>query len=185
MFNRMENGRWYCANGPNLASLLRLAQPHWAGGPSRPNRGSALGQRRRWRRPCRLRLASGGDGKGGALGRHGDVVNSIRGQQGGVAHRGNCSTAVGGRPEGNGGGGGVRGRWSTARSAGRWYTVARCSWRLWGPRRGTRGSATWWLDGGRTRQRSGGDRREEERLFTGDQALFIAGRGGGRRAARW
>jgi hypothetical protein len=34
----MENGRWYCANGLNSAGLLRLAQPLWAGGPSRPNR---------------------------------------------------------------------------------------------------------------------------------------------------
>jgi hypothetical protein len=31
------------------------------------------------------------------LGRHGDVVNSIREQRGGVAHRGGCSTAVGRR----------------------------------------------------------------------------------------
>jgi hypothetical protein len=34
----MENDRWYCANGPNSAGLLRLAQPLWAGGPSRTNR---------------------------------------------------------------------------------------------------------------------------------------------------
>jgi hypothetical protein len=36
-----------------------------------------------------------------------------------------------------------------------------------GSSEGDRGGATWWLDGNRTRQRSGGDRREEERLFTG------------------
>jgi hypothetical protein len=30
------------------------------------------------------------------------MVNSIRGQRGGVAHRGGCSTAVGGQPEGIG-----------------------------------------------------------------------------------
>jgi hypothetical protein len=34
-----------------------------------------------------------------ALRRHGDVVNSFRGQRGGVAHRGGCSTAMGGRPK--------------------------------------------------------------------------------------
>jgi hypothetical protein len=34
----MENGRWYCANGPNSAGLLQLAQPLWVGGPSQPNR---------------------------------------------------------------------------------------------------------------------------------------------------
>jgi hypothetical protein len=108
------------------------------------------------------------------------VVNSIRGQRGGVAYRGDCSTAVGGRPEGNGG----RGRWPTARGTGRWYTATRCSWRRRGARRGTGGGATWWLDGGGTRRHSGGDGREEERLFTGGQAPFIAGRGGGRRAAQ-
>jgi hypothetical protein len=32
-----------------------------------------------------------------------------------------------GRPEGNGGGGGVWGWWSTTRGAGRLYTAARCS----------------------------------------------------------
>jgi hypothetical protein len=37
-----------------------------------------------------------------------------------------CSTVRCGRPEGNGGGGGVRGWCSTARSAGRLYTVAQC-----------------------------------------------------------
>jgi hypothetical protein len=35
--------------------------------------------------------------RGSALGRHGDVVNSFGGQRGGVAHRGGCSTAMGGR----------------------------------------------------------------------------------------
>jgi hypothetical protein len=36
---------------------------------------------------------------GAALGRHGDVVNSFRGQRGGVVHRGGCSTVVGGQPK--------------------------------------------------------------------------------------
>jgi hypothetical protein len=35
--------------------------------------------------------------RGAALGRHGYVVNSFWGQWGGVAHRGGCSTVVGGR----------------------------------------------------------------------------------------
>jgi hypothetical protein len=48
------------------------------------------------------------------------VVNSIRGQWGGVAHQGGCSRAVGGRSEGNGSGGGVwsDGRWLTVREGG-------------------------------------------------------------------
>jgi hypothetical protein len=37
------------------------------------------------------------------------------------------STARCGRSEGNGGGGGVRGWWSTAHGVGRLYTAARCS----------------------------------------------------------
>jgi hypothetical protein len=45
------------------------------------------------------------------LGRHDDVVNSIREQRGGVAHRGGCSTAVGRR-------GSVRRGWPTV--AGDW-----------------------------------------------------------------
>jgi hypothetical protein len=89
-----------------------------------------------------------------------------------------------GRPEGNDDGGGVRGRWSMAHGAGRWNTAVRCSWRRQGAQRGTGGDATRWLDGGGTRQHSGGDGREEERLFTVGRAPFIAGRGGGRRAAR-
>jgi hypothetical protein len=50
-------------------------------------------------------------------------------------------------------------------------------------RGGTGGGATWWLDNGETRWCSGGDEREEERLFTGGRgwAPFIASRGGGRR----
>jgi hypothetical protein len=35
--------------------------------------------------------------RGAALGQHGDVVSSFLGQREGVAHRGGCSTAVGGR----------------------------------------------------------------------------------------
>jgi hypothetical protein len=49
---------------------------------------------------CQSRQAGGGEARGAALGRHDDVVNSIRGQRGGVAHRGGCSTVVGGWPEG-------------------------------------------------------------------------------------
>jgi hypothetical protein len=37
--------------------------------------------------------------RGAALGRHGDMVNSFQGQREGVAYRGGCSTAVGGRPK--------------------------------------------------------------------------------------
>jgi hypothetical protein len=54
-----------------------------------------------------------------------------------------------------------------------------------GSSRGTEGGATRWLDGSGTRRRSGGDGREEERLFTGGRAPFIAGRGGGRRVEWW
>jgi hypothetical protein len=45
--------------------------------------------------------AARGGGKE-VLGRHGDMVNSIREQRGGVAHRGGCSMAVGSRSEGIG-----------------------------------------------------------------------------------
>jgi hypothetical protein len=75
------------------------------------------------------------------------------------------------------------GRWSMIRGAGKWSMVVRCSWRRRGAWRGTGGGATWWLNGSGTRWRSGADRREEERLFTGVRAPFIAGRGSGRRAA--
>jgi hypothetical protein len=105
-------------------------------------------------------------------------------KKGGGLTRRMSSVVMCGRPEGNNGGGGVRGRWSTARGAGRWYTAVRCSWRQRGAQRGTMGGTTWWLNGGEARRRSGGDGREEERLFTGGWAPFIAGRGGGRRAAR-
>jgi hypothetical protein len=44
-----------------------------------------------------------------------------------------------GWPEGNSGGGGVRGRWSTARGEERWYTTARCLLRRRGAQRGTGG----------------------------------------------
>jgi hypothetical protein len=48
------------------------------------------------------------------------VVNSIGGQRGVVAHRGGCLTVVGGRPDGNGGGG--DGRWLVVREGGiRWH----------------------------------------------------------------
>jgi hypothetical protein len=127
---------------------------------------------------CQSWQAGCGEARGAALGRHDGVVNSIHGQRGRVAHRVCWSTAVGGRLEWNCGGGGVRGWWSMARSVGRWYKAARCSW----------------LDGGRTRQHYMVARRRRNkaaqwgqrvggRLFMGGRgggwALFIAGRGSG------
>jgi hypothetical protein len=44
-------------------------------------------------------MPAAGAVRGAALGRHDDVVNSFWGQRGGVAHRGGCSMAVGGRPK--------------------------------------------------------------------------------------
>jgi hypothetical protein len=122
------------------------------------------------------RSTNGGAGSsGGALGRLGNTAHPTGGvKKGGVLTGRMSSTAMCGRPEGNSGGGGVRGRWSTARGVGRWYMVARCSWWRWGARRGTEGDATWWLDDGGTWRRSGGDGRVEERLFMGARAPFIA-----------
>jgi hypothetical protein len=37
--------------------------------------------------------------QGAVLRRHDDVVKSFRGQRGGVAHRGGCSTVMGDRPK--------------------------------------------------------------------------------------
>jgi hypothetical protein len=48
--------------------------------------------------PAGSGLPAAGGAWGAALGRHDDVLNSIRGQRGGVAHQGGCSTVVGGRP---------------------------------------------------------------------------------------
>jgi hypothetical protein len=55
--------------------------------PITDKQGSALGQRRRWRRPCRLRLASGWGGKGGALGRLGNTAHPTGGSKKGGPHR--------------------------------------------------------------------------------------------------
>jgi hypothetical protein len=66
-------------------------------------------------------------GKGGALWRHGDMVNSIRGQRGGVAHRGCCSTTVGGRPDGIGMEGVASARWRPGVGAGRHPVPGWCS----------------------------------------------------------
>jgi hypothetical protein len=58
------------------------------------------------------------------------VVNSIRGQRGGVAHRGGCSMVVGGRPKGIGVEGVAGGRWRPGVGAGRRLAPERCSgWR--------------------------------------------------------
>jgi hypothetical protein len=65
--------RLYCANEPNSADLFR------AGGPAQRNRARALGQRRRWRRPDRLRLGDSGVGKGVALGRLGNAAHLSEG----------------------------------------------------------------------------------------------------------
>jgi hypothetical protein len=45
---------------------------------------------------CQSWQAGVGEARGAVLGWHGDVVNSIRGQRGGVDHRGGCSMAVAG-----------------------------------------------------------------------------------------
>jgi hypothetical protein len=66
-----------------------------------------------------FRQVDGGEAQGAALGQHGDVVNSIHGQWGGVAHRGGCSMVVGGRPQGIGVEEVAGGRWRSGVGAGR------------------------------------------------------------------
>jgi hypothetical protein len=73
------------------------------------------------------------------------------------------STARCGRPEGNGGGGGVRGWWPTARGAGRLYTVARCSGHGQIDRRDTRAGCLWRLGGGRNGGAVGGEKRRRKK----------------------
>jgi hypothetical protein len=119
------------------------------------------------------RQAGGGEARGAAVGRHGDVVNTIRGQRGGVAHQGGCSMAVGGRPEGNGGRGGV-GRRLTVREGG--------TRRLYGELRGGPGAAL--HVGSMAAEQDGalgaiGERKKG--CSRGGWAPFIASRGGGRR----
>jgi hypothetical protein len=83
------------------------------------------------------------------LGRHDDVVNSIQEQRGGVAHRGGCSTVVGGRLEGIGVEGVAGGRWWPVVGAGRRLASGRCSgWCRCGQRRTGAG----WHHGGSWRQ---------------------------------
>jgi hypothetical protein len=128
--------KWAEFSRPASAGLATMGW--W---PIMAEQGSALGQR--W--PCRLRLAGSGGGKGGALGRHADVVNSIRGQQGGVAHRGCCSTVVGSRPEGIGVEVVAGGHWRPGVGAGRRPAPRRCSgWR----RRGRKRTGVGWHCGG-------------------------------------
>jgi hypothetical protein len=95
--------------------------------PITAEQGNTLSQQRRWQRPYRLQLGGGGGGKGGVLGRHDDVVISIRGQRGGVAHRGGCSAVVGGRPEGIDVEGVAGDRWRPGVGAGRRPAIGRCS----------------------------------------------------------
>jgi hypothetical protein len=84
------------------------------------------------------------------LGRHNDVVNSIREQRGGVAHCGGCSTVVGGRPEGISAEGVASGRWRPIIGAGRRPASGRCSgW----CRRGRRRTGAGWRHRGSWRQR--------------------------------
>jgi hypothetical protein len=102
----------------------------WAGGPSQWTQGRALGQRRRWRRPDRVRLAGSGVGREVVLGRL-DSVAHPSGESGqGGPHRknelhGNVWSARGERWWGAASGGGgrqlaVRGgrtQWCGARGA--------------------------------------------------------------------
>jgi hypothetical protein len=88
------------------------------------------------------------------LGRHGDVVSSIREQRGGVAHRGGCSMAVGGQPEGIGVERVADGRWWPVVGAGRRSVSGWCSgW----CRRGQRRTSAGWRHGGSWRQRRSSD----------------------------
>jgi hypothetical protein len=91
-----------------------------------------------------------------------------------------CSTMRCGRPEGNDGGGGVRGWWSTARCAGRLYTAARCSGHGRISRREARVGCPQRLssdrNGGAVGVKGGGGRKGDPRW---GWAPFIATRGGG------
>jgi hypothetical protein len=91
-----------------------------------------------------------------------------------------------GRPEGNNGGGGARGWWSTARGVGRLYTAARCSGHGRNGRREAGAGCLRWLSGGGNNGAVGGKKRRRKKgcSTVGRWAPFIAGRGGGRRAAR-
>jgi hypothetical protein len=125
---------------------------------------------------CRQR----GD-KGGVLGRHDDVVNSIQGQRGGVAHQGYCSTAVGSWPEGIGVEGVVGGRWQLGVGAGRRPTPGRCSgW----CRRGRRRTGARWHRGGPWWRRRSSGRTLRCLCFNDNGAgLGLEGGGGTRGAA--
>jgi hypothetical protein len=76
------------------------------------------------------------------------VVNSIRGQWRGVAHRGCCSTEVGGQPKGIGVERVAGGHWRPGVGAGRRPAPGQCSgWRRRGHRRtgaGWRRGVPWW-----------------------------------------
>jgi hypothetical protein len=97
---------------------------------------------------CQSRQAGGGEARRAALGSHDNVVNSIRGQRRGVAHRGGCSMAVGSWSEGISMEGVVSGRWWPAVGAGRRPVPGRCSgWQ----RRGRRRTGAGW------RPRGGGN----------------------------
>jgi hypothetical protein len=63
----------------------------------------------------------------------------------------------------NGGGGGIRGWWSTARGAGRLYTVAWCSGRGRIGWREARVGCLWWLSGGGNGGAVGGERRRRKK----------------------
>jgi hypothetical protein len=100
--------------------------------------------------PAGFGLPATGVAKEGRLGSSATRHTRL-GVEKGVLARRTSSVATCGRPEGNSGGGGVRGRWSMARGEQRWYMTARCSLRRRGAQWGTGGGDTWWLDGGRTR----------------------------------
>jgi hypothetical protein len=77
-----------------------------------------------------------------------------------------------GRREGNGGGGGIRGWWSTARGVGRLYTVAQCSGRGQNGRREAGAGCPRRLNGGGTGSaargvKSGGGRKGAPRWGVG------------------
>jgi hypothetical protein len=92
-----------------------------------------------------ITLVSGREARGAMLGRHGDVVNSSRRQRGVVAHRGGCSTALGGQPEGIGVEGVASYHWWPGVGAKRRSVPGRCSgWR----RRGWRRTGAGWRHGG-------------------------------------
>jgi hypothetical protein len=91
------------------------------------------------------------------------------------------STVRCGRPEGNSGGGGVRGWWSTAWGTGRLYTVVWCSGRGQIGRREVGAGYLRQLsgggNGGAMGVKSGGGKKDAPRW---GWAPFIAARGGGR-----